>query len=940
MSMTISGGNDPEEVRMRTDELKLVLEKGGFTLKGVTISGEEPPPHLSADGESVCVGGMKWFPKGDFLKLNIGVLNFSKKERGRKSSSQVGLIPESFTRRHCVGKVSEIFDPLGRVSPILAGMKIDINELSSRKLEWDDPIPSDLKTTWIKNFQTIQELQNVEFHRTVIPENAVDLNIETIDTADASNKLVCVAIYARFRMKNGGFSCQLVFARTKVVPKDMSMPRAELLAATINATSGHVVKISFGKYFSKALKLTDSQIVLHWINCTRSELRLWVRNRVIEILRLSDINMWRYVRSGDMIADLGTRKGAEISDVSKDSEWNTGKSWMKGEECDFPVKTVKEIILTNSEKSEVGCESTKPALMEELNCFFGNVVPSSLEKRFELSQYIISPNRYRFRTAIRILALVFRYVHNFCAKWGKGKPSEPSEEKSNLSSIDLSYFGSRYLVTNGSRYGSTFGCPGGRVVCMSDEDISSAITYFFRKATNEIKTFVPPNRYKDISEEKEGILYYSGRILSSDETGNKKEMADVMFDLSSTSFCVPLTDKNSPIAYSIVDEVHMHDKTAKHTGLETVLRYTQNIAYIIEGRDLAKRYGQSCILCRIRKKKALKLKMGPIPDSSLKIAPAFFRSQVDLFGPFDSYSNLHKRKTVKIYFVIFCCTVTSAIDIKTMQDYSTESFLLAFVRFACRYGYPKFLLPDEGSQLVKGCESMILNFVDLKHQLNTEYSIQFETCPVGAHYMHGKVERKIQQVKKSMSLNMAGKRLSIMQWESLGHEVANCTNNLPLGLKNKVEDIENLDILTPNRLLLGRNNDRCPSGPFQATDDLKTFLTVNREIYETWFKSWLISYVPCLMDRPKWHNSDENVKVGDVVLFLKSDKEFCKDYQYGMIKNVFPSKDGCIRKVEVEYQNSTENVKRCTSRCVRELIIVHPVDELSINEQLAEFDNS
>ena len=332
--------------------------------------------------------------------------------------------------------------------------------------------------------------------------------------------------------------------------------------------------------------------------------------------------------------------------------------------------------------------------------------------------------------------------------------------------------------------------------------------------------------------------------------------------------------------------------------------------------------------------------MGPIPDSSLKIAPAFFRSQVDLFGPFDSYSNLHKRKTVKIYFVIFCCTVTTAIDIKTMEDYSTESFLLAFVRFACRYGYPKFLLPDEGSQLVKGCESMILNFVDLKHQLNTEYSIQFETCPVGAHYMHGKVERKIQQVKKSMSLNMAGKRLSIMQWESLGHEVANCANNLPLGLKNKVEDIENLDILTPNRLLLGRNNDRCPSGPFQATDDLKTFLTVNREIYETWFKSWLISYVPCLMDRPKWHNSDENVKVGDVVLFLKSDKEFCKDYQYGMIKNVFPSKDGCIRKVEVEYQNSTENVKRCTSRCVRELIIVHPVDELSINEQLAEFDNS
>ena len=28
--------------------------------------------------------------------------------------------------------------------------------------------------------------------------------------------------------------------------------------------------------------------------------------------------------------------------------------------------------------------------------------------------------------------------------------------------------------------------------------------------------------------------------------------------------------------------------------------------------------------------------------------------------------------------------------------------------------------------------------------------IWYEVCPVGAHYMHGKVERKIQQIKKSM----------------------------------------------------------------------------------------------------------------------------------------------------------------------------------------------
>ena len=37
--------------------------------------------------------------------------------------------------------------------------------------------------------------------------------------------------------------------------------------------------------------------------------------------------------------------------------------------------------------------------------------------------------------------------------------------------------------------------------------------------------------------------------------------------------------------------------------------------------------------------------------------------------------------------------------------------------------------------------------------------------------------------------------------------IANSINNLPLCLGNKVETLENLDLITPNRFLLGRNND-------------------------------------------------------------------------------------------------------------------------------------
>ena len=94
--------------------------------------------------------------------------------------------------------------------------------------------------------------------------------------------------------------------------------------------------------------------------------------------------------------------------------------------------------------------------------------------------------------------------------------------------------------------------------------------------------------------------------------------------------------------------------------------------------------------------------MGPVHDNNLNIAPAFFMIQVDIFGLMNSYSNVSKRATVKMWLVVFCCCSTGAVDVKTMEDYTTESFILAFTRFACKFGYPKKLMPDEGSQLVKG----------------------------------------------------------------------------------------------------------------------------------------------------------------------------------------------------------------------------------------------
>ena len=242
----------------------------------------------------------------------------------------------------------------------------------------------------------------------------------------------------------------------------------------------------------------------------------------------------------------------------------------------------------------------------------------------------------------------------------------------------------------------------------------------------DVIKFVNAKKYASITMEMNGILYLNS--LPSERFGDPPSFSDAVLDLCSSTFVVPVLDFKSPIAYALALEIHRYHQDVEHAGVESVLRYTQTVAYILNGRSLVKDIGKFCVRCRIKNKARLKVVMGPLGEGNVKIAPAFYTSQVDLTGPYSSYSNANKRATIKVWFVLFCCCATGAVDVKIMEDYSADSFLLAFIRFSCRYGYPKTLLIDEGSQLVKGCSDMIISFVDLVHNLNFEYGIDFHAC--------------------------------------------------------------------------------------------------------------------------------------------------------------------------------------------------------------------
>ena len=920
----VSGEDTAEGRDNATNQLSSCLPHAGMTLKGFTFSGQHPSKDLSEDGVSIMCFGQRWFSKDDYVMLNIGKLKEVKDK----------IVLDKLTLRECASVKAHVFDLTGKVAPILAGIKMDISDLHELGLKWDDLVPENLREIWAENLDVLEGLGTLRYNRVIIPHNAKNLDITTIDTGDASPNLICTAIYARFECKDGSHSCQLVFARSKVVPKGTSVPRAELMAAAINAATGFVVKKAYGPYHKDSIQVSDSMVTLHWIASTTRRLKTFIRSLVIEINRLTDLKKWRYVESSNMPADIGTRKGATLKDVDQDSPWINGLPWMADDEENFPTQTIEEIKLNQQELAEAEKEKIIFKAFHS-NHQVPELEASSFDKvksRYDFSRYLIDPNRFSFRKVLRIMTLVLTFVKLS----GRNNPQVQNmtlfRHKSPGDIPDV-------LKSKLDKYIPVGNAPGGNIE-ISDEMLKASFYYFSLKASLEVKHFLGKGRYRNLAVEVDNVLYFSGRILPDQQFGGYPQICDAALDLCRSSFCVPLMDQFSPVAISIALEIHWNHPDVRHRGVAAIFRQMLKVAYILGGFSLATTIKQGCKRCRILNKISVDVAMGPLQDVNLCIAPAFYACQVDIFGPFKSYSSANKRATIKVWFVIFCCCTTGAIDIRVMEDYSTDAFVQGFIRFSCRAGYPRYLLPDPGSQLVKGCQDMRYSFVDTKQRLFNEHGVDYIPCPVGAHYMHGKVERKIREVRKSVEIVVQNERLSVVQWETVMAQIGNSINNLPIGLKNRISDLEELDLITPNRLILGRNNDRCGNAPLVICPDHKKMIETNAKIFRAWFETWLVSYVPTLVERSKWHNSDQPVNIGDIVLFLKSEREFDLQYQYGMISDLKKSRDGHIRQVTVQYQNSNEPTKRTTQRGVRDLVVISPVDELDIYESLNELYNS
>ena len=913
MDDIMTSTHSPEVSKKVAADLEHVLSLGSMGVKEFTFSGVKPLEKVSADGENVGIIGYLWNPLDDTIKLDIKKLYLGKPKRGKLPDPVVGdvgaALKPKFTRRTLVGKAAGVYDPLGLVTPISAKFKLDLHDLCFRKLDWDDSVPEHLLPLWVENLETMQKLKKITFRRTIIPSDAQNTDVELLVSVDASQDIAISAVHARILRRDGSYHIQLITAKSKLVSSS-TIPRAELKAAVTGSILGHITKQNLGEQYKSTIFVTDSTICLFWIHQDERPMHIAIRNSVIEIRRFSLPEEWFHVETQDNIADLGTRP-ATVNEIGESSAWQTGKSWMLLPRDQLPIRSAEQVTLSGEEKKLAAAELKSP----DLAGYSLSNLKSEVSMRYAFSKYIVDPCIRSWPSSVRILAYVLRFVNK-------------------MKNIKLKLSSKDDLQPNPPKVGTVVPEFVRIVPPPSAEEICEAEKYFFRKATLEVKQFSKAKEYRDFTMMKDKILYYTGRIVDGQEV---LSVGSTMLDLDPLTFVKPVVDRYSPVAYSIM--IYSHESLVTHRSSTTTLRESRNIGYVLRGRDLAVQVREACVFCKRFKKRLLAAEMGKIHETRLTVAPAFYYTQVDLMGPFDAICEHNHRSKVSVWGVVFKDPASGAVAVHVMAKYDTGAFILAYTRFSSNHGHPAKLFIDEGGQLIKACKEMEFGVTDLISTLNTRYSvgIEFSTCPVGGHNVHGMVERSIKELKKIFVSVYRGLRLSITGYETAFQWTANELNCLPICLGSRYQNLDNLDLITPARLLFGRNNRRSASGICRIASPSKMIQEMEK-VFDSWWKVWKEERIIDFIPQPRrWLEQGYEPQPGDLVVFLKHESDVTLGepvWRLGRVLNTERSKDGTVRTVIIEYRNASESTFRTTRRSVRRVAVLHKEGELELVETL------
>lgn len=888
------------------------------------------------------------------------------------------------TRRMVVAKMGEIYDPLGLWEPFKLQLKLDIAALNGT--DWDTPIAEDYRDLWISRFRELTEIPSLEVPRCVVPVNAIDPKaIRLLGVSDAAESAGGAAIYASYMLSDGTYSCQLLVAKSKLM--DMSIPRNELSAILIMSELLFLVCKSLGTLVDKVHLFTDSSIAMCWCMNVNKKLRMFTFNRVATIRRYVEWSIGSYdelplynIAGNINPADLMTKK-LPITPMSlaESSDWIAGKPWMRLPVDQMPIRKYSDLTLSPKEKTDVAeecfvefdldysgrvpvenadhipatsifnlecsntnnhCQGCQNYMNQAILKCYGSLDISGhcqactcVSNPLDPSVFVVKRSAPPVKPILEIVSVGWLKAVKSVTVLGKFVAWIIHKTHSNTKQFNI-----QESLRNK--------CP----VCMyMESSMKTKLTrskstsaynfflknnyfigerYWFLVASRELEVILD-KKSLDSYEKKNGIFYYSGRLSNEFPVTSTDLDIDEFFDNTDFQAVTPVIHASSAVFYAFL--IYVHDTLRPHSGIEVTIREVSKKMHVIaNARAVISKVRKDCVKCRLLIKKTLELEMAKHRAPRTTLAPPFHSIQIDVvYGGFTARSWKRSRQRYEIYALVVVCLLSSATNILVLEGLETQDVVQALERHSHQYGVPLNVYVDSGSQLVT-LSAVTANIRDINSIVHDSLGMNIKVSNPKSHEERGRVEAKVKVIRSMISkLSVDNSHaMTALSWQTLFSKIASDIDNVPMckGNASNAADF-GFDIITPNRLKLGRNNYRALEDSFLLDSGTEVDLLEKYRRTQTVWYQVLLDRLHYLIPKPmKWQKTDP-IDTDTIVVFILKDAGVLKREQWSLGLVV----ESTGTSLKIKYFSAGRKSPLFVYRSPRQVSVIFKADDLPVN---------
>ena len=139
------------------------------------------------------------------IKVTFPINVSKKKEKGLRefpdlTADSLSILNKTIlTKRICLGLANTFVDFLGLACPFILRFKLLMKELFLHGLSWDEPVPEDMKQSWVDLIREAVQTGSMCFPRAARPTNVCGIP-SLVTFTDGSESAFCACVYIRWRV--------------------------------------------------------------------------------------------------------------------------------------------------------------------------------------------------------------------------------------------------------------------------------------------------------------------------------------------------------------------------------------------------------------------------------------------------------------------------------------------------------------------------------------------------------------------------------------------------------------------------------------------------------------------------------------------------------------------------------------------------------------------